>query len=619
MDNQTRFLVSALEKKPATEIAGEAESPEPDEDAMEFSWRKLSESARRAAQFLAYLAPDPIAKPLWQTLDESLLSPETVAELAQCGYLMPVETIETGRLRPENVADHSDYYSPGLRPPYAAFVRTRNASPASDVLVWCRALERLLEPGKESNLQMIADCLPHADYLLSYLAVEPLDQQQAAAAIEFGMRIGVWRRSQGLFSDAEESDRRVLAIAEVKLGDQHVQTLACAAKLALVLALKDALEQARHRSENTPNIQPPSDAADQPEKLASRAPVPPVSGDLEAEHPLAEEERSAGKRSRGSEFSETIAVASALVLTLAAKGKLPASRVLQEEMLAICQNAHGLSHPWTIAAMNNLAVLLQQQGELVTAGKLLEQVVEIHKKNLGDRHPDTLTSLNNFASLLKARGDIEGARWLQEQVLERRKEVLGHEHPDTLVSMNNLATTLKMRGDLERSRILQEDVLRIRARVLGTDHPDTLTAVNNLASVLKAKGNLVKARKIQEYVYKKRKEVLGSDHPDTLTAMNNLASILKAQRQLEPALVLEQEVLDIRKKRLGTEHSATTIAAWNFTSTLILLRGGSAAKQPLEENLMWLMSERRDTLSGPQRQIKKMLKKLLESGQDLQV
>lgn len=751
--------------------------------ALQTYYQRLFPNVRRAARLIAQLAPIPVPAVIVQALKETVLDNETTEKLWRSALIPPMPAL-TDTMRGYEA----------IHPACAPFLRAQNPWPVQDLLLLCDAVKQaiVVDPaGSIRDFSLLNLCLPHGDEILSTLSRQKLTEDEAISATDLGMRMGLARRAQNVYSELERNDQRVwefaiaqlgeyhlqslacidnfaltlqaqgkseeanvlrsraysirqktiqsggneglnavhmltsmnnvslglkaqgklqearelqeqslrirsdllglqhpmtftamnnlattlynlgnlpearkllersialrtetsgeehpstlstmealasllaaeddfkravqilervLAIREKNLGEKHPSTLATMNNLALVLAVKGDLDESRRWLEKALKIQSDTQSDDHPSRLASIASLAPVlhmQGDLDAEQKLREEELSVRRSAMGSDYPDTISAMGKLVVTLAAKGNLTEARTLQEEELAICKRVFGESHGTTIASMNNLAVILQRQGELENARKLLEQVVEIHKKSLGERHRDTLTSMNNLASLIKARGDLEGARWLQEQILEKRREVLGPEHRDTLTSMNNLAVTLKARGDFERSRTLQEDVIRLRTKVLGSEHPDTLTSMNNLASVLKAKGKLTSAKKLQKYVLSKRKLVLGAEHPDTLTSMNNLASVLKAEGQLEAALELEREVLDIRKAAFGIERPATTIAAWNYTSTLIRLRGKSAAKSTVDETLLWLVQRDRETLAPPQRQIQEMLSKLLRSG-----
>jgi tetratricopeptide (TPR) repeat protein len=421
-------------------------------------------------------------------------------------------------------------------------------------------------------------------------------------------------QSRGENEAARALQEKVLETRVRVLGEYHPATLASMNEFAVAQAVAGELDRSRDLQEKVLRIRTEMLGREHPSTLAafhSLAPILHAQGDLEAERRIRQEELDIRKKTEGEGAPTTLASMSNLASTLFAKGDLEEARKLQEEELELCRKNLGEEHPGTIASMNNLASTLHATGATEQAVVLQRKVLDVHVKVIGHDHPDTLTVKNNYATMLKASGEIEGARKLQEEVYETRARVLGKEHPDTLASMNSLASTLKSRGDLDRARTLQEQVTEIRKKAYGIEHPETLTALNNLASILKAQGELKKALSLQERVHDTRKRVLGDEHPDTLTAANNLASMLKAQGNPERARKLEEGVLEIRKRVLGLEHPGTTISAWNLVATLLQVSGRQAALPTIRSDLSWLLERKPETLATQQRQIRKMVRRVL--------
>jgi|GEM_PF-317562 len=444
--------------------------------------------------------------------------------------------------------------------------------------------------------------LPHAQWLA--------ERRHDAEGLDLAGWIGRLEFEAGRYRDAERWCRVEYIGSLILLGKEHPDTLTSMNNLADTLGQQGDNAGARALHEQALAISRRVLGEEHPATLTSMNNLAGTlgrQGDNAGARAVQEQTLSIRRRVLGDEHPATLTSMNNLASTLGQQGDNAGARALEEQTLAIIRRVLGEEHPNTLTSMSNLASTLGRQGDNVGARALQEQALAICRRVLGEEHPATLTSMNNLASTLWQQGDHAGARALEEQTLANFRRVLGEEHPDTLTIMNNLAGTLWQQGDNAGARALAEQVLSIQRRMLGEEHPNTLTSMNNFASTLWQQGDNAGARALYEQVLSIRRRVLGEEHPDTLISMSNLASTLGSQGDNAGARALQEQVLSIRRRVLGDEHPDTTVSAWNLLRSRAEAGDQAAGRTLIETDLAWLISRDRDSLSGDQQEIQRML------------
>ena len=343
------------------------------------------------------------------------------------------------------------------------------------------------------------------------------------------------------YDGAEPLHRRVLAICEKALGQEHPDTATSLNNLAEVLRSK---------------------------------------GDYGGAEPLYRRALAINEKVLGKEHLDTAASLNNLAALLCSKGDYAGAESLHRRALAIYEKALGKEHPDTATSLNNLALLLENKGDYDGAEPLLRGALAIYEKALGIEHPHTTTSINNLAELLRSKGDYEGAEPLYHRALAIREKALGKEHPDTARSINNLAVLLKSKGDYAGAEPLYRRALAIYEKTLGKEHPDTARSINNLALLLDSKGDYEGAEPLYRRALAIYEKALGKEHPDTATSINNLAALLKSKGDYKGAEPLYRRALAIYEKALGKEHPDTALSINNLAE-LLRSKGDYAGAEPL--------------------------------------
>ncbi|CAL1136673.1 unnamed protein product, partial [Cladocopium goreaui] len=418
------------------------------------------------------------------------------------------------------------------------------------------------------------------------------------------------------YGEAEKLDRECLRIRQVKLGEDHLDTLPSLNNLAMVLQAQGRLVEAEPLYREALEKRQAKLGEDHPDTLNSinnLALLLYAQGHLAEAEPLFRKALEKSKAKLGEDHPDTLLSLNSLnnlALLLQDQGRLVEAEPLYREALEKSPGAQlqrfqrdfgqwtwshtlldfrtaklGEDHPDTLTSLNNLALLLYAQGHLAEAEPLFRKALEKSKAKLGEDHPDTLNSINNLAAVLDDQGHLAEAEPLYREALEKRKAQLGEDHPDTLNSINNLAAVLDAQGHLAEAEPLYREALEKRQAKLGEDHPDTLNSLNNLAAVLKAQGHLAEAEPFLREALKKRKAKLGEDHPDTLLSLNNLAAVLKAQGHLAEAEPLYREALEKGRLKLGKQHPNTMMTIYNLAVLLKSMKKFEEAEELFREEL----------------------------------
>ena len=309
--------------------------------------------------------------------------------------------------------------------------------------------------------------------------------------------------------------RRALAINEKALGQDHPDTAAAVAGLAIA-----------HRSQGKY-----ADA----EELYKRA-VAIKEKALGADHP---------------KLADTLV---ALALVHYDQGRYADSEELNKRALIIREKTLGASHPDVANTLVNLALVYMEQGKYADAERLHQRALAIQEKALGANHSAVAASLDNLAIVygrLEKYGEEEG---LRRRALAISEKALGEDHPQVARNVNNLAAVYRRQGNYAAAEELLTRALQIKEKTVGGNHQSVAVSLHGIAGLYADQGKYAEAQEILERVLAIREKALGLDHPDVAKTVHGLANQYANQGKLAEAARLQKRALGIYEKAFGASH-----------------------------------------------------------------
>jgi tetratricopeptide (TPR) repeat protein len=214
------------------------------------------------------------------------------------------------------------------------------------------------------------------------------------------------RRNQGKYVEAERIEREVLGVQRRVLGEEHLETLNTAARLALTIM---------HQASNLLKV------------CTSRS-----TGKFADAERINREVLGAYRRILGKEHPMTLTSASNLASSLSGQGKHCEAEQIHREVLGVTRRVFGEEHLETQTAATSLALDLAAQEKYADAERIDREVLAIRRRVLGENHPETMKSAYNVALSLSFQGKNAEAEDRFQAALEAYRLVLGSAHPDTL-------------------------------------------------------------------------------------------------------------------------------------------------------------------------------------------
>ncbi|HEX8199703.1 MAG TPA: tetratricopeptide repeat protein [Isosphaeraceae bacterium] len=212
---------------------------------------------------------------------------------------------------------------------------------------------------------------------------------------------------QARYAEAEPHFRRVMAICERVLGEDHPDTATSYDNLGV-----NFYEQGKH---------------------------------AEAE-PLLRKALTIRERVLGEDHPDTVRSYNNLAGNLDAQSKHAEAEPLLRKALTIQERVLGEEHPNTARSYINLAYTLNAQRKIAEAELLYRKALAICERVLGEDHPLTATSYGTLSDSLNAQGKYAEAERLYRKVMAVCERVLGKDHPDTATSYNKLGANLYAQG-----------------------------------------------------------------------------------------------------------------------------------------------------------------------------
>ena len=330
------------------------------------------------------------------------------------------------------------------------------------------------DPATWPAWQLVA---PHATHLLA--ALDPQSgspDDTAAKASDAAHGAAQYQAELGLYAQADDLYRNVLATRLRVLGPDHPDTLATRHELAYEMA-----EQGDHAG-------------------------------AEAEY---RDVLAASLRLLGPDHQDTLATRHELARMMAALGDHAGAEAEYRDILATRLRLLGPDHQDTLATRHEVARMMAARGDHAGAEAEYRDVLADKVRDPGPDHPSTLTTRYAVAYEMAARGDHAGAEAEFRDVLAVEARVLGPDHPSTLITRQEVARMMAARGDHAGAEAEYRYVLATRLRLLGTDHPSTLDTRHEIARMMAAQGDHAGAEAEFRDVLADKVRVLGPDHPST--------------------------------------------------------------------------------------------------------
>jgi DNA-binding SARP family transcriptional activator len=314
------------------------------------------------------------------------------------------------------------------------------------------------------------------------------------------------------------------------LGEDHPDTLTCAANLTAALAWVAEHDKARELGRDTLRRSRVVLGSDHPVTLRLATHLTFALawlGESEEACRIGEENLGRSRNVLGPDSSDTLRLAANLAFALAANGQPGRGRDLARQTLDRARAALGPDNPVTLVAAAHLALALGWLGEAQEGRELNEDTLIRARRALGPNHPTTLAAAAQIAFILIGQGEPEEARSLSADAFERARKALGPEHLITLISAAVLSWALAELDEAEAARIIGEETLTLARGQLGGDNLVTLIAAGALADALAKLGDAHQARLLVEESVKQSTERLGPEHLITRTLTDAMATLIR--------------------------------------------------------------------------------------------
>jgi tetratricopeptide (TPR) repeat protein len=283
---------------------------------------------------------------------------------------------------------------------------------------------------------------------------------------------------KGDYRQAEQKQRRALALFEEVLGLDELWTLSCAEDLGLTLVELWQFDEA--------------------EDLFRRV--------LE------------GRKTRLTpDHQDTLRTMNSLGVTLwNLKGtKLVEAEQLFREFLAIRGRLGAAEDTSLLHTRNNLGLLEFERGDNAAAVKTYRALLVDRERIQGKDHPDTLLCMVSISMGLGYLEEYEESCEWNEKALKGLIINPGPEHPHTLLAQSHLAKILSLLGKLNEAEATIRSVIALREKILGPGHGNTLKSRARLGGILEMQGRFDEALAVEEDVYAVAVESFGVDHHET--------------------------------------------------------------------------------------------------------
>ncbi len=477
---------------------------------------QVSAEARVLLERLAFLAPDPVPGFLLEGEPPGappLNAREALLELAR--YSLVTREPEADRFTVHRLVQ--DVTRRALNP---AATRDR----LTEVLGWVNAAFGG-DPQDVRNWGRLDPLAPHAEAVAKRADAAGIAEPTGWLMNQLGMLF----QAKALYARAELLMRRVVAIGEASLGNNHPTVATCLNNLAGLLQATNRLGEA--------------------EPLMRRALT--IDG-----------------ASYGNDHPNVAIRLNNLAALLQDTNRLGEAEPLMRRALGIVEASYGKDHPGVASYLNNLAALLQDTNRLGEAEPLMRRALDIDEASYGKDHPNVAGDLNNLAHLLQATNRLGEAEPLIRRALAIDEASYGKDHPRVAIDLNNVAQLLQATNRLGEAEPLMRRALGIDEASYGKDHPSVARCLNNLAALLHDTNRLREAEPLMRRALGIDEASYGKDHPRVAIDLNNLAQLLQATNRLGEAEPLMCRALGIDEASYGKDHPRVAIRLSNLAQLL---------------------------------------------------
>ena len=362
---------------------------------------------------------------------------------------------------------------------------------------------------------------------------------------------------QGNYAQAESFNQRALIICEEKLGATHPDVAQILNDLAMVYHREGKDKQAEPLYQRALAIREEKLGATHPDvaqTLNDLAILYHFEGKEEQAEPLYRRALAIREEKLGAIHPDVSESLYNLALFYHLQSKYPQAEPLYQRALAISEQVLGPNHSVMAIILNRLGELYQAKGRDEQAESFYERALAISEQSLGIEHPRTADMIDNLATIYQTQRKYEQAESFYQRALTIREQKLGRIHSRVGVSFYRLATLYQAQGKHEQAESFYARALSIYEQTLGPKHPRIADTFDNLAGLYQAQGSDEQAEQLYQRALTIREETLGHTHADVAQSLHHLAEFYSAQGKREQAKLLYQRALFIYEQALGPEH-----------------------------------------------------------------
>jgi CHAT domain-containing protein/tetratricopeptide (TPR) repeat protein len=363
--------------------------------------------------------------------------------------------------------------------------------------------------------------------------------------------------SAGHYAEAERLYRKVLALKQATLGEQHPSTGGAYTALAINLELQRRYAEAEplRRKALAGALATQGELADPYISLAANL------GDqaryAEAE-PLLRKALAINQATEGEQDPDTGTSYIDLADNLEQQGRYAEAEPLRHKALAIHVAASGEQGEFVTYDYQKLGANLDAQGRSAEAEPLLRKALAIEQAETkkGVKNSDMASATNVLAVNLQDQGRYAEAEPFFRKALAIRLAVLGQQNPETATSYHNLAGNLGAQGRDAEAEPLLRKAFAIDQAELGEQDPIAGRDYNSLAINLGNRGRHAEAERLYRKALSIAQATAGEQHPNTATGYNNLARNLDDQGRYAEAEPLAARAVDIVRRHRRSERQS---------------------------------------------------------------
>ncbi|MCA1494064.1 tetratricopeptide repeat protein [Ensifer sp. NBAIM29] len=399
------------------------------------TWRttfdQLSEHARDLLEMLAFFSIEPIPESLCDVVPEDLRD-----ELDLASAL-----VELGRY--SFVSRDREHPEFTVHPLVQAVTRDRMNEDEQQTKIWCASsLVDMaigdLDPRDVRNWPSLEPLLPHAQALVTHAELE-----NEMRSVLLSKCAGLLQ-AKGLYGQAEQMLRRVLAIDIECYGGDHSVVAGAIVDLAVVLRITARTDEA--------------------ELMLLRALK--MAEEWEQDHP----------------FLATIL--NNLGGLLREANRFADAELVLRRALAIGEKSFGQNHPIIASVLGNLGSLLAATRRADEAEPMLRRALAIDEQIFGPDDPRVAISLNNLAGFLVGLDRVDEAEPLLRRALAIDEKSYGSDHPEITPVLFNLGHLLVATRRADEAEPMVRRALAINEKSYGPEHPSIAHSLFNLSSLL---------------------------------------------------------------------------------------------------------------------------------------